>query len=252
MQLQLALRDTRIILEKWQKEIDEKSEEIEMLKENNNRNKIQIIYLLEQNRLLLNCNKTNLNRFKSLSAALDPSQQSNDLTEKEKLIKELEQYKNEIENIKQAQNQSMSLEDQKELFQNNKLLMKENETFKNKLSSYENRIIALTEQLSHTKIDTETKDQLDKIEKISKQLSLLPEIKTIYEAKMRGKDSIQQIACALDHLLKLIRVVFLFTIRQIIVRKELVIHNGNSKINKSNFEYLDFKYITCFNRIIYI
>jgi len=187
--LQIALKDTKALAEKWQQEIDQKTDEIEALQEELNKNKLQIVYLKEQNRLLLNCNKTNLNRLKNL---LSPQQNIEDI-ERQKLVKQLEDYRREIERLKTIHNEPNE--------QSHDIsLLRDNMQLKERLAICEKQVERLNEEARNT---VKLKGQL---EKIARELIILPEIKAIYESRIKGKDSIQQIACALDYFLKLIRV----------------------------------------------
>eukprot|EP01022_Parablepharisma_sp_SALTPOND_P008150 TRINITY_DN135287_c0_g1_i1.p1 TRINITY_DN135287_c0_g1~~TRINITY_DN135287_c0_g1_i1.p1 ORF type:complete len:649 (-),score=103.93 TRINITY_DN135287_c0_g1_i1:505-2451(-) len=210
LQLQTVIKDTKAIMGKWQKEIDTKSHEADLLHENLHRNKVQIAYLSEQNRLLLDCNKTNLNRLKSLSLRFSPHETS----ENEKPSRQSNEYKHDVERLKrQEQELNKKLAEHERQAEN---LLRNNVALKEQLLVYEKQLELLKGQFA------ELKGNAEKVEKISKELTMLPEMKLIYEAKMKGKDPVQQIACAIDNFLKMIRVNFsLFKVN----REAIVYHS---------------------------
>lgn len=268
MRFEQIIKETKGISIKWQKEIQEKTNEISEIKNELTKTKLAITYLNEQRRLILESNRSSLDKIKEIQESKitltkkeptfsdmikEKSQNSNESQDLQisTLKKDLEFYKQELAKIKEklasSENElkskinemrknaekfikeNISLKEQIAQFdkiiksQKTRILELENEgrlkikseTLQHQLLEYEKTIANLNDKIASIgNIDLmrskyeELQGQVTKIEKIAKELISLPEIKTVYEIKMKGKDCIQQIACSIDHFLKIIRVFF--------------------------------------------
>ena len=242
IQLQTIINDSKKTVNHWQKQIESITDELEKSRETIKQKNIQIAYLTEQRRLLVESKKPRVNTSTNFNISNGENERqieslSRELNESNKFIAQLKEANNNYEKEKanlQTCSKNMSIEisqlKEKMLQQEADLRAALSKTIKENTSKAKTEQVKLLEgndallrenlkleDLSQKELELQelhsTKSggdpqilQLElKVKQetaIAKELVKLPELSTIYETKLKGKEPMTQIACAIDFLIK--------------------------------------------------
>ncbi len=256
LRLQASVKDSRSILAHWQKEIDTKTAELSKASTQVSQQRIQIAYLAEQGRLMLEANRAVISRLRQSGPADEPMSEpelqrmrganialGRNLAESEamrgRLEEKLSEVLKELASVSETKEQNQRLQqelsqlrmkdkcwdaelgratstakaERDKLMDGTQTLARENMTMREQIGKLGDEVERLRRDAERGKRVEECERRIEGLEeqckamrKISSGLVAMPEIASVYDSKLKGKEPVQQIACAIDQLIRLLRV----------------------------------------------